>query len=171
MPDPRGPLSNVISLAIIVATNNEVYKVLESRLDRSLTCEPSEKRGAYNKYTPEFKATTAKYAIENGNSRAARKFSTTDMAINESTIRSWVATYKKELERKRKAGEDSAISSLQKRTWSSFTAGDTLDNQVKEYVRSVREGGGLITTEITIAAAKAIVRKYNPQLLADDEGP
>ena len=34
--------------------------------------------------------------------------------------------------------------------------GDTLDNQVKEYVRSVREGGGLITTEITIAAAKAI---------------
>ena len=76
LPDPRGPLSNVISLAIIVATNNEVYKVLESRLDRSLTCEPSEKRGAYNKYTPEFKATTAKYAIENGNSRAARKFST-----------------------------------------------------------------------------------------------
>ena len=27
------------------------------------------------------------------------------------------------------------------------------------------------TTEITMAAAKAIVRKYNPELLADDEGP
>ena len=171
LPDPKGPLSNVISPAIIVATNNEVYKVLESRLNCSLTREPSEKRGAYNKYTLEFKETTAKYAIENGNSRAARKFSTTDMAINESTIRSWVATYKEELERKRKAGEDSAISSLpEAKRGRPLLLGDTLDNQVKEYVRSVREGGGLITTEITIAAAKAIVRKYNPQLLADDKG-
>ena len=74
--------------------------------------------------------------------------------------------------RKRKAGEDSAISSLpEAKHGHPLLLGDTLDNQVKEYVRSVREGGGIITTEITIAAAKAIVQKYDPQLLADNGGP
>ena len=76
------------------------------------------------------------------------------------------------MEKKRKAGEDSAISSLpEAKPGRPLLLGDRLDNQVKEYVRTVRKGGGLITTEITIAAAKAIIRKYNPQLLVDDEGP
>ena len=76
------------------------------------------------------------------------------------------------MERKQKAGEDSAISSLpEAKRGRPLLLGDTLDNQVKEYVRGVREGGGILTTEITIAAAKAIVQKYDPQLLAEDKGP
>ena len=46
-----------------------------------------EKRGIYNKYASEFKEKVARYAIENGNSRAARKFSTTDKVIDESSVR------------------------------------------------------------------------------------
>ena len=53
--------------------------------------------------------------------------------------------------------------------------GDTLDSEVKSYIKSVREGGGLVTTEITMAAARAIVRKYNPGLITNEstgeEGP
>ena len=52
---------------------------------------------------------------------------------------------------------------------------DTLDSEVKSYVRSIREGGGLVTTEITMAAERAIVRKYNPGLITNEltgeEGP
>ena len=55
----------------------------------------------YNKYTPELKAKVARYAIENGNCQAARKFSTTDKVIDESSVRGWVAMYMREMERKR----------------------------------------------------------------------
>ena len=65
-----------------------------------------EKRGPYNKYTPKFKAKVARYAIENGNGQAARKFSTTDKVIDESSVQGWVTTYKREMKRKRKAGEE-----------------------------------------------------------------
>ena len=65
LPDPRGPLSYVMLPSTIVATNNEVLKVLESPNHSSLACD-SKKRGAYSKFTSEFKATTAKWAIENG---------------------------------------------------------------------------------------------------------
>jgi len=43
--------------------------------------------------------------------------------------------------------------------------GDTLDSEVKSYIRSAREGGAM---EITMAAARAIVRKCNPGLIADE---
>ena len=58
-------------------------------------------------YTPEFKAKVARYAIENGNCRAARKIQHyTDEVIDKSSVQGWVTTYKREMERKRKAGEE-----------------------------------------------------------------
>jgi len=85
--------------------------------------------------------------------------------------------YKTEIERKQKAGEEvSAIPLLPvAKRGRPLLLGDTLDSEVKSYIRCVREGGGLVTTEITMAAARAIVRKYNPALIADEstgeEGP
>ena len=55
---------------------------------------------------PEMKATIAKYAIENGNYAASRKFGhSLEKKLNESTVRSWVSLYRRELERKRKSDE------------------------------------------------------------------
>lgn len=63
-------------------------------------------KGPYAKFTPEFKAKIAKYAIENGNCAAARKFSAPlDKPINETSVCSWVVAYKKELKRRRRIGE------------------------------------------------------------------
>ena len=86
--------------------------------------------------------------------------------IDESSVRGWVTTYNREMERKRKAGEEvSAIPVLPvAKRGRPLLLGDTLDSEVKSYIRSVREGGGLVTTEITMAAARAIVRMYNPGL-------
>ena len=72
----------------------------------SLKLKSRERRGIYNKYIPEFKAKFARYVIENGNCQAAQKFSTIDKVIDESSVRGWVTTYKREVERKRKAGEE-----------------------------------------------------------------
>ena len=116
---------------------------------------------------PEFKAKVERYAIENENCRAARKFSTTDKIIDESSVRGWVKTFTTEVERKRKAAKEvSAIPLLPnaKCGWP-LLLGDTLDSEVKSYIRCVHEGGKLLTTEITMAAARAIVQKYNPTLI------
>ena len=74
-------------------------------------------------------------------------------------MRGWVRTYKREMERKQKAGKEiSAVSLLPvaKRGWPLLLG----ISEVKSYIRSVHEGGRLLTTEITMAAAKAIVRRY-----------
>ena len=42
--------------------------------------------------------------------------------------------------------------------------GEKLDTQVKSYLRAVCEGGGVVTTAITMAAATAIVRKGDRNL-------
>ena len=161
LPDPRGPLSRKMLPSTIAAANTEVIRVMSGseaspNLAQCLSHQAKKRRGVYNKYTPEFKAKVARYAIENGNCRAARKFSSTEKVIDESSVRGWVTTYKREMERKRKGGEEiSAVSLLPvAKCGRPLFLGDTLDSEVKSYIRSVREGGGLITTEITMAAAK-----------------
>ena len=37
--------------------------------------------------------------------------------------------------------------------------GDKLDNKVKHYIKAVREGGGVITTAITMGVATTIVHR------------
>ena len=49
--------------------------------------------------------------------------------------------------------------------------GETLDNQVKAYITSVCENGGPVTSTITIAVGRAIVRKYDSKLLMENGGP
>lgn len=49
--------------------------------------------------------------------------------------------------------------------------GEKLDTQVKSYLRAVCEGGGVVTTAITMAAATAIVRKGDRNLLSENGGP
>ena len=49
--------------------------------------------------------------------------------------------------------------------------GETLDNQVKAYIRSVRDCGGPITSLIAIAVGKAVVRKFDASMLLENDGP
>ena len=49
--------------------------------------------------------------------------------------------------------------------------GEELDTAVKNYIKAVRDAGGVITTSITIAAATAIVRKTDRSLLSENGGP
>ena len=100
LPDPRGPLSSKMLPFTIAAANTEVMRVMNGHAALPSSSLLAKKRGVYNKYTPEFKAKVARYAIENGNCRAARNFSSTDKVIDESSVRGWVTTYKREMERK-----------------------------------------------------------------------
>jgi len=167
LPDPKGPLSDHVLTASIAEANKEVLKaVAEAK-------EP-QKKGPYIKVTPEYKAKVAKFASINGNSVAARKYTKLlGKNLNESTVRLWVKNYKLELERKRKAGDpdpDVQVLPTAKRG-RPFLLGEKLDGQTQAYIRAVRDAGGVITTGIAIAAGKAIVRKSNPSLFDEQNGP
>jgi transposase-like protein len=59
--------------------------------------EGTKKRGGYGKYSPEFRAKVAKYALENGDVKAVRHFSSQlDKKLNESVVRNWRGKYVKE---------------------------------------------------------------------------
>ena len=61
------------------AVQNEVEKATESK----------KKRGAYFVYSPEERFNIAKYAIENGTSRAVHHFKRKYPSLNESTVRTF----------------------------------------------------------------------------------
>ena len=103
----------------------------------------SKKKGSYIKITPEEKAKIARYTIENGNCAAARKFSKhsdLDKTLGESTVRSWVAIYKKELERKRRMGETvPEITVLPQAKKGRLLIGEKLDSAVKAYMMYMKQ--------------------------------
>ena len=71
-----------------------------------------------------------------------------------------------------KAGETADVHSLPTRKRGKpLLLGEKLDKEVKCYIGAVREGGGVINTAFTIAAATAIVRKTDRSLLAENGGP
>ena len=49
--------------------------------------------------------------------------------------------------------------------------GDKLDNEVKHYIKAIREGGGVITTAITMIAETAIMRRADRNLLSENGCP
>ena len=169
LPDPKGPLAEEVHSSLIAAANKDVLDILEKPV-------ASKKKGSYIKITPEEKAKIARYAIENGNCAAARKFSKhgdLDKTLGESTVRSWVAIYKKELERKRRMGETvPEITVLpQAKRGRPLLIGEKLNSAVKAYVRSVREASGIVTSSIVAAATTAMVRKDDAKLLAENGDP
>ena len=164
LPLPKGSLSAVISPAAIENMNKEVRK-----FDTSLTSS----RGAYAKLSSEQQATIAEYAYLHGNAAAVSRFSKElGMAIKESSVRTWKVKYQKELQRKRQAGKmDLSVKSLpsQKRG-RPLLLGEKMDKEVKSYICAVCEGGGVVTTAIAMAAATAIVRGHDRNLLIENGG-
>ena len=167
LPDPNGEFSASVSPAAIKEANEAV---------RSVTCErKSKRRGSYSKFSPEQQAEIGKYASLNGNQAAIRHFSKQlGIELKVTSVQTWKTKYVAELNRKRKAGEtdDLTVKALPvKKLGRPLLLGEKLDSQVKAYIQALREEGGVVTTSITMAAATAIVRKADRNLLGENGGP
>ena len=57
-----------------------------------------------------------------------------------------------------------------KKRGSRVLLGDELDKKVQMYLKKVREGGGIVSARIAVAAARGIVQTYNKSLLAEFGG-
>ena len=100
-----------------------------------------------------------------GDLAAVRHFSKElEVQLKVTSVQTWKTKYLAELTRKRRAGEtdDLTINSLPQknlRRGRPLLLGERLDSEEKSHIQAVREGGGVVTTSITMAAATAIVRK------------
>ena len=143
----------------IAAANQAVTEAIQTS---------SKSRGSYSKFSPEQQAEIAHYATLHGNKAAVHHYSRTlGTSIKESSVSTWKKKYLAEVKRRK-----SAVKSLPvKKRGRPLLLGTKLDDDVKSYVKAVREAGGVITTSITIAAATAIVRQADRNLLFENGGP
>ena len=100
-----------------------------------------------------------KYTAENGLAAVARKFTTKQNPLNKSTVQRFCNLYKKELEQasKEKGEIKSALKYL---PWGRPLLLTSLDEMVLQYLLATRNKGGLISSTIAIATAKALIARY-----------
>ena len=137
-----------------------LLKLPTEKLEESRTrCHNQKKRGKYNTFDAETRATIGQYACSNGVVAAARHFSRKlERPVNESTIRNIKKAYLEEMSRKRKADEELSIERLpSKKRGRPLMLGYNFDTMVQEYLRKVREAGGAVSSRVVIAAAKGIL--------------
>ena len=166
LPDPKGPLSKEVPSSSISIVNDQVKAVIGQQTGAI------KKRGPYTRLTSEEKAQIGRKALENGVAATIRYFAQTFPGLKESSIQTWRDTYKSEIKKRRRCGEDIVtISELrEKKKGRPLLLGEELDQQVKAYLTSFREHGAVINTAIIIACAEGIVKSKDSNLLACNGG-
>ena len=114
----------------------------------------------YQHFTPEQHGETCRYAAENTNAAAVRKFSDEFKSLGESTVRLFKKAYLSKLSK----GGGTKVKLLPKnKRGRSLTLGE-LDGDVQKYLNALRKVGTLVNPKITIAmkyfllTAKVILR-------------
>ena len=133
--------------------------------NKIVLCEKSKKRtakGPYNMLTPAKRAEVAKFAAENGNTKAARHFN-----LAESTVRSLKKTYLKAL---KTSTSTTGVTELHHGNRERPLKLGNLDNHLQVYIKKLREAGGIVTRPIVVAIARGIVQHYDPFLLLENGG-
>ena len=131
---------------------------------------PKPKRGSYDLFTEEEKARSAS---EIGVTSTIRKHSKgfPDRMLKESTVRTWMNKYKKELVFRKRSGKDVDIKRLEnKRRGCPLLLGEEIDRQVQMYLFSLREQGAVINSAIVIGCASGIVKNVDSSLLLSNGG-
>ena len=133
------------------------------------------KRGKYATYTATERAKIGKYAAENGNTKACGYFfKAWKREIPESTVRRLKNEYLKELNEKRMAGYDEkecTVTCLPTQSRGRpLLVGVELDVAIQDYIRTLRQAGGVVNTAIVMAAAEGIISSRCPGKLQKQGG-
>ena len=123
------------------------------------------KRSEYGTYSPELRASMAKFAIDcRSATKAARHFSNKlGRKINESSIRSMVTQYKKKLDEKPDPDDITALPPA-KQGQSTLLPTD-IDEKLQKHLVTARRAGAPINRRITIATAYGLVPHHKRHLL------
>ena len=111
------------------------------------------RKQTYTNWTNKERFVIGKYAAENGHTAAARKFSSKNKPLNESTARRFCKRYKEELQRSTKEKREPKTElSLQPRRRPLMLG--SLDEMVQRYIRAYRSRGGPVNSLIAVSIAK-----------------
>ena len=124
------------------------------------------------RYSPSIRAQVGRCALHHGVTEAARFLSRKlHHNVSKTTAMSLKKAYVEGV-RENRAGEDSGeIATLPaKKRGRRVLLGDKLDKKVQMYLKKVREGRGVVSARIAVAAARGIVHTYNKSLLAEFGG-
>ena len=130
------------------------------------------KRGSYVLISQAEKAAVAKYASENGVTKAVQHFK--DKNVKASSVRDWMHLYKKVIKEKCKVattGEVVNIAELpEKRRGRPPALGYKLDQCLQNLICGMRSRGTPIGTSVTIAVGRAILLKHDRRALQEFGG-
>ena len=82
----------------------------------------------------------------------------------------WMTKYRRELAARKRAGEDTTVKELGKKTGRPLMLGEYLDRQVCVYLTAFRENGAVVNTAIAIACAKGVIKCHDSNLLKCNGG-
>ena len=169
LPDPDGPLSSHVPLSAISSANKEVKCVLK---DKEPDASRSKKRGQYASYTEEEKAKIAKRAAEMGVTSTIRHFKKefAERPLKESTVRTWVGQYTKQLQLSKEYQKEMRVDKLESKKGRPPLLGNKLDKQVQLYVEELSARKVPINTAIVMSAAEGVVKNHDSNLLLCNGG-
>ena len=153
------PEETGIGEAATKQANKAVQRVLESE-------EPPPKQRKYTTYSDEQRAEVGKYAAENGNAAALRKFKAEIPNLGESTVRFFKKRYLDEL---RVSPGVPVTTIASRKRGRPLTLGE-IDEEVQKFIRALRKAGTAINTAVILAAAEVIVTSRDRTLLAEHGG-
>ena len=171
LPHPNGPLSEQVPSSSIAAANKEVKSLVVTPVDGT-----GVKRGRsnYGTYSDEERARVGKCASEMGVANTLRFFKDefVDHPLKESTVRGWKVRYEQELIQRVRIGKgEEAITTLvNEKRGHPFLLGGELGRRLQEYIKELREAGGVINSAIVEGAALGIIKEYNSNLLQCNGG-
>ena len=129
------------------------------------------KRGQYLTHVNDSRLAIAKFANTYGATKAARKFSTPDKKLSESTVRTWVNKFRKEMKDTAKDVDEMTAQDMSyKPRGRPLLLGDELDQQVQDHIKAIRESGGVVNRTIVLAAGHGIVSSHNRSFLDEYGG-
>ena len=165
LPSPTGPLSLQMPSSCIEAGN----KCVTDELERTSASEPttkSTKRGTYQKYTPKEKAEISSYAAMHGTTATVRHFKDGFPQLKWTTINDWKKAMVVATKQAAKSGNPVQINKFEekKRGRPSILFED-VTRDIKRYITTMRDAGGVVNTRIVIAAATGILQRKDPSIL------
>ena len=137
-----------------------------------IDCEQKLTGTLFYRYSPSVRADIGRYACFHGLAAAARYFSRKlGHRVSETTVHLIKKAYLEGKKEKRAAEDDGDVTVLPpKKHGKPVLLGEDLDRKVQLYLKKVREGGGVVSARIAMAAARGILLSYDRIQLAEFGG-
>ena len=140
--------------------DDDLDVVIDREIQNAISSDKKRKRGNYTFYSAELSFKIGKYAAENGNKAAGKKFKKDDgTPVHEATVRNFKKQY---LAKLRSGGEGSSLPKLQKGRRRLLP--EKIEEELKKRIAVMRAKGGVVNSWIVIATARGLLKKKEPML-------